>query len=70
VMASVGPPNIPSARTLRSVGLRYLMSDMRGVEGPFKGASTANGPSLSQRAHLRLLSAWAMNPDSQPGEAG
>ena len=45
-MASVGPPNIPSARTLRSVGLRYLMSDMRGVEGPFKGASTANGPSL------------------------
>ena len=36
MMASVGPPNIPSARTLRSVGLRYLMSDMRGVEGPFR----------------------------------
>ena len=36
VMASVGPFNIPSARTLRSVGLRYLIGDIRGKEGPFR----------------------------------
>ena len=70
VMASVGPPNVPSARTLRSVGLRYLMSDLRGVEGPFRVPPQSLGRPYPGAPIYDSYPRWAVNQDIQPGEAG
>ena len=65
-MASTAAFNVPSARTLRASGLRYVFSSLHGTEGimnlppqplglPFKGATVHN-----------LYPEWAMNKDIQP----
>ena len=69
VMASVGPFNVPSARTLRSVGLRYLMSDLHGVEGPFRVPPQPLGRPYSEAPVYDYYPRWAMNQGIQPREA-
>jgi len=65
-MASTAGFNVPSARTLRASGLRYVFSSLHGTEGimnlppqalglPYKGATVHN-----------LYPEWAMNKDIQP----
>ena len=65
-MASTAAFNVPSARTLRASGLRYVFSSLHGTEGimnlppqslglPYKGAVVHN-----------LYPEWAMNKDIQP----
>jgi GNAT superfamily N-acetyltransferase len=68
-MASVGPFNIPSARTLRSVGLRYLISDIRGKEGPFRVPPQPLGRPHPGADLYDYYPGWAMNRDIQPREA-
>ncbi len=69
VMASVGSFNVPSARTLRSVGLRYLLNDLRGVEGPFRVPPQPLGRPYSEAPVYDYYPRWAMNQDIQPREA-
>ena len=69
VMASVGPFNIPSARTLRSVGLRYLIGDIRGKEGPFRVPPQPLGRPYPGADVYDYYPRWAMNRDIQPREA-
>ena len=68
-MASVGPFNIPSARTLRSVGLRYLIGDIRGKEGPFRVPPQPLGRPYPGADVYDYYPRWAMNRDIQPREA-
>ena len=69
VMASVGSFNIPSARTLRSVGLRYLINDMRGVPGPFRLPPQPLGRPYPGTDLYDYYPRWAMNQDIQTREA-
>ena len=69
VMASVGPFNVPSARTLRSVGLRYLIGDIRGKEGPFRVPPQPLGRPYPGADVYDYYPRWAMNRDIQPREA-
>ena len=62
-MANVGPFNVPSARTLRSVGLRYVLSDMKGVEGPFKVPPQPLGRPYDGVELHDYYPEWAMNHD-------
>ena len=62
-MANVGPFNVPSARTLRAVGLRYVLSDMKGVEGPFKVPPQPLGRPYGDVELHDYYPAWAMNHD-------
>ena len=68
-MASVGPFNIPSARTLRSVGLRYLISDIRGIPGQFRVPPQPLGRPSPDADLYDYYPRWAMNRDIQPREA-
>ena len=65
-MATVGPFNVPSARTLRSVGLRYLMSEFRGVAGPFTVPPQPLGRPYPDAPLYDYYPRWAMNRDIQP----
>jgi RimJ/RimL family protein N-acetyltransferase len=62
-LATVGPFNVPSARTLRSVGLRYVMSDMKGMKGPFQVPPQPVGRPYEGVALHDYYPAWAMNKD-------
>ena len=68
-MASVGGFNIPSARTLRSVGLRYLMSDLHSMDGPFRVPPQPLGRPYSEAPLYDYYPRWAMNQDIQTREA-
>ena len=64
--ASVGPFNVPSARTLLSVGLRYLMSEIHGVEGPLRVPPQPLGRPYPNAPVYDYYPRWAMNRDIQP----
>ncbi len=68
-MASVGSFNVPSARTLRSAGLRYFMSDVRAVKGPFRLPPQPLGSPYSGAEIYDYYPRWAMNRDIRPREA-
>ena len=68
-MASVGGFNIPSARTLRSVGLRYLMSDLHSMDGPFRVPPQPLGRPYSDAPMHDYYPRWAMNQDIQTRES-
>ena len=69
VMASVGPFNVPSARTLRSVGLKYLMSNLQGVNGPFRVPPQPLGQPDKNTPVYNYYPQWAMNQSILPREA-
>ena len=69
VMASVGPFNVPSARTLRSVGLQYLMSNLQGVNGSFRVPPQQLGQPDKNTPVYNYYPQWAMNQSILPREA-
>ena len=62
-LATVGPFNVPSARTLRSVGLRYVMSEMKGMKRPFRVPPQPLGRPYEGVELHDYYPAWAMNKD-------
>ena len=60
-LATVGPFNVPSARTLRSVGLKYYMMDMSGEFGEFIVPPQALGTPVKNMDIYNLYPDWAMN---------
>ena len=66
VTASTAPFNVPSARTLRSIGLQYAFVSMHGTEGLMSLApQTLGAPFPGARLH-NLYPAWAINKDILP----
>ena len=61
VTASAAPFNSPSLRTLRSVGLHYVFTSMRGLEGPMKLHPQQLGVPLPNTPLYNHYPAWAMN---------
>ena len=61
VVASVAPFNTPSARTLRSVGLHYVFSSMRGSEGDTRVFPQQLGLPLSGAPVYNHYPDWAIN---------
>ena len=60
--ATVGSFNVPSARTLRSVGLTYYLTDMAGGTGDFAVPPQALGTPIKDIDIYNLYPDWAMNP--------
>tara|TARA_Y100000814_G_scaffold293051_1_gene273214 strand:- start:2176 stop:2988 length:813 start_codon:yes stop_codon:yes gene_type:complete len=65
-LATVGPFNVPSARTLRSVGLSYYMTDMTGEPGDFVIPPQALGAPVKNMDIYNLYPDWAMNKMIKP----
>lgn len=61
VLATVGPFNVPSARTLRSVGLRYLFMDIEGAPGPISVPPQTLGVPYPGATVYDYYPEWAMN---------
>ena len=64
--ATVGSFNVPSARTLRSVGLTYYLTDMAGGTGDFAVPPQALGTPIKDIDIYNLYPDWAMNPKIKP----
>ena len=65
-LATTSPLNVPSARTLRSVGLRHVFTAMNGTEGIMHiGPQTLGLPYPSAEVH-NLYPEWAMNKNIFP----
>ena len=62
-LATVGPFNVPSARTLRAVGLEYVMQDMVTTPAPFKVPPQPLGRPLPDAEVHDYYPRWAMNQD-------
>ncbi len=60
-MASVGIFNIPSNRTLRSVGMEMLITDMKGLPGDFMIEPQPLGEPAPGYTVLNRYPYWAMN---------
>ena len=60
-MASVGIFNIPSNRTLRSVGMEMLITDMKGLPGDFMIEPQPLGEPAPVYTVLNRYPYWAMN---------
>ena len=65
-VASVGPFNVPSARTLRGVGLAYGFSDLISRPGPFRVPPQPLGKPLPNADLANHYPDWAMNRDIRP----
>ena len=65
-MATVAPFNVPSTRTLRRVGLEYGMTEMIGVNGPFRVPPQPMGRPLPDAEIYDYYPDWAMNRDIRP----
>jgi len=65
-LATVGSFNVPSARTLRSVGLTYYFTDMSGGSGDFVVPPQALGTPVKEINIYNLYPDWAMNPKIKP----
>lgn len=63
ILATTAPWNVPSARTLRSVGLRYVLSDLTASLGPFKVQPQPLGLPYPEAVIHNLYPEWAMNKD-------
>lgn len=68
VTASAAPFNTPSLRTLRSVGLTYVFSKMKGLEGPMKLFPQQLGVPLPNTPVYNYYPDWAMNSAILPRE--
>ena len=66
VMAVTAPWNVPSARTMRSVGLRYVMSDMRPTTGRMMVPPQPLGQPYPGVELYNSYPAWAMNQHIRP----
>ena len=65
-MATVGPFNVPSVRTLRAVGLRYAFTTSVAMEGPFKIPPQMLGSPLPDAEVYDYYPRWAMNRKIRP----
>ncbi len=65
-VASTAQFNVPSARTLRSVGLRHVMTSMHGTEGAMNLAPQPLGAPYPGAETHNLYPRWAMNHDILP----
>ena len=63
VMATTAPFNVPSARTLRSVGLVYAFSEMSAYEGGFPIPPQPLGRPYPGAKIKNYYPEWAMNKD-------
>jgi GNAT superfamily N-acetyltransferase len=61
IHATAGPWNVPSSRTLRSVGLEYVFGAVIGRPGPFKVPPQALGEPLPGAEVHDQYPQWAMN---------
>ena len=66
VLATVGQFNVPSARTLRSVGLQYTFMDIKGLPGPFKVPPQPLGRPYPEAQVYDYYPRWAINDDILP----
>ena len=60
-MASVGVFNIPSNRTLRSLGMEHLITDMKGLPGDFMVEPQSLGEPIPGCKVINRYPFWAMN---------
>ena len=65
-MATVGPFNAPSVRTLRAVGLRYAFTTSVAMEGPFRIPPQMLGSPLPDAEVYDFYPRWAMNRKIRP----
>ena len=68
-LATTSPWNVPSARTLRSAGLRFSYSQMMsfdGFDGAFPMPAQPLGRPYSGARMVNYYPAWAMNLDIEP----
>jgi hypothetical protein len=65
-LATVAPFNVPSTRTLRRVGLGYGMTEMIGVDGPFRVPPQPMGRPLPGADIYDYYPDWAMNTGIRP----
>ena len=65
-MATVGPFNVPSVRTLRGVGLRYAFTTSVAMEGPFRIPPQMLGSPLPDAEVYDFYPRWAMNRKIRP----
>lgn len=65
-LATVGTFNIPSARTLRSVGLRYAFMIVEGEPGPFRVPPQPLGSPRANEILYNFYPDWAINKDILP----
>ena len=66
ILATTAPWNIPSARLLRSVGLRYVLCDMVGQRGPFRVPPQPLGKPRPDTNLQNHYPDWAINQQIQP----
>ena len=65
-VASTAQFNVPSARTLRAVGLRHVMTSLHGTEGAMNLAPQPLGAPYPGAETHNLYPKWAMNHDILP----
>ena len=65
-LAKVGPFNVPSARTLRSVGMQYGFTIMEGKREPFMIPPQTLGSPQRDTVLYNSYPDWAMNGDILP----
>ena len=65
-MATVGPFNVPSVRTLRAGGLRYAFTPSVATEGPFRIPPQMLGSPLPDTEVYDFSPRWAMNQKIRP----
>ena len=70
VLATTAAFNVPSARTLRSAGLRYVFSSMVSQDGEFKIPPQPLGRPYASAEVYDYYPRWAMNQDIQPRPSG
>ena len=70
VMATVAPWNVPSTRTLRSVGLNYVLMSMDTLAGHFHVPPQPLGHPRPGEALYNHYPNWAMNQDIRPKPDG
>ena len=66
VLAVTAPWNVPSARTMRSVGLRYVMTDMSTTTGYLMVPPQPLGQPYSGAELYNCYPVWAMNQHIRP----
>ena len=59
--ATAAPWNVPSTRTLRKLGMKYVYSAMFGQTGPFLAPPQPFGQPLPGRPIYNYYPDWAMN---------
>ena len=63
ILATTAPWNVPSARTLCSVGLQFVMSDMSAMPGPFRVPPQPLGSPYPGVEMHNYYPDWAINKD-------